>query len=303
MKIFLSWAGEGSASHNVAKTLHLWLPNVIQSLQPWISSADIAKGSRPSIELARELQDHSFGIICVTIKSVDSKWLNFEAGALSKQLANSSVYPFLFRMRPSDVSGPLAGFQQVIFQDSSTKKDEVFKLVSAINIASGDYLISPQQLLDSFNKWWPDLLEQLDAIADDPNTVPIPRASDSSAAMEEILRILREHQIVRRPVLNAAANDDPVLVERSVQWSRLKNALDGMSVDERRRLLAQFQLDERRFVLLRYGLDGNVEHGPRAAMSAAGRAPNHVSSFDNYIMVELEKLLFPKLGSPEHSVP
>ena len=50
MKIFVSWSGD--FSHAVAKALKDWLPNVIQAVEVFLSSEDIAKGSQWFHELA-----------------------------------------------------------------------------------------------------------------------------------------------------------------------------------------------------------------------------------------------------------
>ena len=87
MKVFISWSG--SKSQEVAKVLKQWIPCVIQSVEPYFSCADIDKGARWSTDIAKELQDASFGILCVTKDNLSSSWLNFEAGALSKSIEQS----------------------------------------------------------------------------------------------------------------------------------------------------------------------------------------------------------------------
>lgn len=53
MEIFISWSGE--YSHKLAITLKDWLSNVIQTVDPWVSSEDIEKGDRWSTEIAQKL--------------------------------------------------------------------------------------------------------------------------------------------------------------------------------------------------------------------------------------------------------
>ncbi len=84
MKIFITWSGE--LSHNIALLLRKWIPNVIQSAEPFISSEDFEKGAFWSGELIKKFTDCKFSLICVSKENIDSRWLNFEAGAMLKTL-------------------------------------------------------------------------------------------------------------------------------------------------------------------------------------------------------------------------
>jgi hypothetical protein len=128
MKVFLSWSG--NRSHRVAIVFRDWLPSVIQSLVPYVSSEDIDKGARWSTDIAKELEDSTFGILCVTKDNVNAPWLTFEAGALSKTMDKAFVCPFLFDIKRSEVDGPILQFQSTILE-----KDDIQKLVRTLNKA------------------------------------------------------------------------------------------------------------------------------------------------------------------------
>lgn len=189
MKIFIGWSGE--TSHQVALALRDWLPKVIQTMKPYVSSEDIAKGVRWSTTLAVELQTSSFGIICVTRENASSPWINFEAGALSKEIEKSLVVPFLFGLKTSDIEGPLTQFQGVV-----NEEQEIAKLLTSINDAQPE----PQQLdkmvlNDSFQLRWPKLKERLDEIAHDQAHRPTPRTRDTHEVLEELLNLARTQNI------------------------------------------------------------------------------------------------------------
>lgn len=94
MKIFISWSG--SMSQAIAEALHDWLPRVIQAVQPWLSSTNIDKGARWSDDIAAQLEETKFGLICLTRENLEAPWILFEAGALSKTLDRTYVCPYLF---------------------------------------------------------------------------------------------------------------------------------------------------------------------------------------------------------------
>ncbi|MFK3736059.1 TIR domain-containing protein [Streptomyces sp. NPDC088090] len=151
MKVFLSWSGQ--RSQQVAETLKSWLPDVIQAVDPWVSSQDVSKGSRALSHVASSLEGANFGIICVTPEHQDSQWLNFEAGALSKQLDKSFVFPFLVDIGVADLTGPLSQFQAT----DSTSQEDVLKLLSDINTELESGQVSEARLKRVFEKSWQDL--------------------------------------------------------------------------------------------------------------------------------------------------
>src|SRR6266850_5202901 len=111
MKVFFSWSGE--RSHSLAKAFREWLPNVIQAVDPWVSSADIVAGARWQSEIALQLQEARVGIIFLTPENVSSPWLLYEVGALSRALETAYMCPYLFGFSPSELRGPLIQFQAV----------------------------------------------------------------------------------------------------------------------------------------------------------------------------------------------
>jgi hypothetical protein len=161
MNVFMSWSG--SMSHRVAGVFHDWLPCVLQTVKPFMSSEDIAKGVRWSDALARELKATDFGIIFVTPFNLHASWLGFEAGALSKAIPSAQVMPLLFGVEAKELTGPLSQFQSTQYS-----KEEVFNLVSSLNGMLGDEARVEKGLLQRvFEKWWPDLQEAIEGIPRD----------------------------------------------------------------------------------------------------------------------------------------
>ena len=196
MKVFLSWSG--GTSHKVALILRDWLPSVIQSIEPYVSSEDIDKGARWSSDIASELQDSTFGILCVTKENLHAPWLMFEAGALSKTIQNSYVCPFLFDIKRSEVNGPILQFQSTIFE-----KDDIKKLLFSLNQACAQGQLTPDKLEKAFGVWFSSLEEQLHALLQvSPSTDSEEKYKEitSSKILEEILDISRLNQkLLRNP--------------------------------------------------------------------------------------------------------
>ena len=196
MKVFISWSG--TKSQDVAKILKQWIPCVIQSVEPYFSSADIDKGARWSTDIAKELQDASFGILCVTKDNLSSSWLNFEAGALSKSIEQSKVCPFLVDLKPSDIqNSPILQFQM-----ASATKDDVLKSFMSINSILGESKLHEDVLNTTFDIFWPKIEDALNAVAS-VTEAPVPTkksSKDTQAPIEEILELVRyQHKLLKTP--------------------------------------------------------------------------------------------------------
>lgn len=181
MRVFVSWSGERSKM--IASALKHWLPDVFQGLHVWMSDHDIQAGARWGSELGGELEICNFGIICLTPENLESQWLTFEAGALSKAIKDSRVAPYRFQLRASDVGPPLSQFQGVDANEEGT-----LKLTISINDALGKPLPDDEKIRRTFKHWWPDLQNLL---------MRIPRTEareirDDRDLLEEILEIVRQ---------------------------------------------------------------------------------------------------------------
>jgi hypothetical protein len=166
MKVFVSWSEE--RSRQFAEAIRTWLPRVVQSAKPYFTPADIAKGAKWDNEISKELEQSDICIIALTRESLNSQWIMFEAGAISRQVERARICPIVFNIEKTDVEGPLARFQATAFS-----KDEIRQLLTTINNAAKDAALTERDLDEVFEMWWPKLEDAVRAIAaqqPDPGT-------------------------------------------------------------------------------------------------------------------------------------
>ena len=228
MKVFISWSGD--ISLKVALIFRDWLPSVIQSIEPYVSSEDIDKGARWSTDIAKELENSTFGILCVTKENLEAPWLSFEAGALSKTMEKSFVTPFLFDIKRSEVQGPILQFQSTIFQ-----KDDIKKMVKTLNKACGDTSILDARLDKAFDVWYPTLERELNELKSNSlinnDNKDDKEETQSSEILEEILELSRDNQkLLRNPDSNLINS-----IEEIRQSINENNSRTAMLYDRKRR--------------------------------------------------------------------
>jgi hypothetical protein len=191
VKIFVSWSKP--TSHKIALAIRDWLPLVVTSAKPWVSSEDIAKGTRGSKAIMEELNGTGQGVVCVTRQNLKEPWLHFEAGALAGH-SDPRVRTLLFDLEPHDVAGPLWDFQHTVLND----EEDMLRFVNSVNEVCTAPL-SDRQINKLFASFWPELADQLNEIreheADDAtNKGPVRNQDELIAETLDRVRSMERNQ-------------------------------------------------------------------------------------------------------------
>jgi hypothetical protein len=222
--VFVSWSGERSKI--VASSLSRWLQDVFQDLKTWMSAHNIDAGQRWGNELGQQLADTSFGILCLTPENLNSSWLLFEAGALSKVIGEAKVVPYLFQLSTTDVPYPLAQFQSV----EATRAGSM-DLVRSIN-ASLERPIAAERLERLFDKWWQDLENGLDSVPIELQGTPAQHRSER-ALLEEVLQTVRSLSRAGAAAPTPTATSPDVDVWRGIHvWNLQQRDMEALTLDE-----------------------------------------------------------------------
>jgi hypothetical protein len=211
MKVFISWSGERSLA--IANAIRGWIPAVLNSVHPYITSKDLDKGTVWSTEITTNLAAAQMGIICLTAENLTEPWVLFEAGALSRALPDKGrVYTYLLGLKATDIPPPLS-----LFQATFATEEDTFRLVKSINdcvAAAGEEAADADTLDLRFSSLWPRLEERIGNV---PHAHAAPRPRDPRAISEEILETVRTmahsqsqvHALIRRLDVSARVPSRP----------------------------------------------------------------------------------------------
>ncbi len=183
MKVFISWSGE--LSRKLGEILRTWLPGTLQSVKPYFTPEDIEKGARWNTEIAKQLNESSIGIFCLTAESLNSSWLMFEAGALSKHIDRSHICPILFGIDNADLKGPLVQFQSTLFH-----KDDMLKLIHTVNNCCKENRLEKDVLESVFETWWPKLDTEV------TNAIKTHREEGSGSKQQSALAVRPDRELM-----------------------------------------------------------------------------------------------------------
>lgn len=249
MKLFISWSKEPAKT--IALELRGAIPMVLPAIKPWMSEVDIPKGGRWSAEIARELDETATGLIIVTSTNRTEPWLFFEAGALSKSVAEGKVHPLVVGVEKGDLIGPLAQFQATVFD-----RADFLKLLIALNREL------PQPLRESevesrFRRIWPtleaDIKTALAAIEAPSNHDNTSDTSSPSAGSKDVKSagLSEELERVLRFLLSTGS------------WASGPTAIavaQQLGIHTERAKYRLTELEEIDFVYVNYSVDGDAEY-------------------------------------------
>lgn len=215
MKIFISWSKPRSMA--LATALADWLPRVVQSVQCFQSDEGIRAGQRWLTEINAELEASNFGILCVTPENIGEPWLNFEAGAIAKQVsAGIRVVPVTLGFSPSLLEAPLGQFNGV-----QATADGIKRLLVSINDAAGADI----DVEDAFAVWWPRLEAKLTEISAAETDVEPPAPPSLDERIAEVLGVVQGIQVdvgkTRQMVHDRGRYADPAELFEMIELAKL----------------------------------------------------------------------------------
>jgi hypothetical protein len=184
MRVFISWSGEPSRA--VAEILRKYLGRVIQAVDVFMSEHDIGSGEQWGVKLSRELEESTFGILCLTRGNLDAPWLLFEAGALAKHVGAGPCGLLIGDLKDTDVKDPLSQFQHRSFSEEGLKA-----LLRDLN-GLLERRMEADDLAETFKVWWPQIDEEYQtALAAHPSAAPPEPSRGTQELVEEILSRIR----------------------------------------------------------------------------------------------------------------
>lgn len=241
-QIFLSWSGE--LSRQIAIALQRWIDVVFESLHAWVSDTDIALGAR-SIKSIEESLDQSIGgLLILTVENQTSPWVNFEAGALSRQFESRDgrVIPLLVdATHMGQLKAPLN-----VFQGQMLTREGMLRVVEALFEMVGRDKSFASSRMDAY---WPKLESEVERLREEyagpvPSAEPVllsdlqdqltriermltdrsDASHNSTVEVDRLLRYLSSHQVPLRSI-------DAQEAEHRVRGEFERSGLDVESIE------------------------------------------------------------------------
>lgn len=185
LKVFISWSGP--LSKQVASVWYDLVKELFDVVQPFMSEENIGAGQRGLSKIATELAGSTFGIIVVTQENQGSQWLNYEAGALSKDLGDQTVRvaPSLVDFdRKTDVTGPLGQFQASLLDEEGIRF-----ILTEIATAVGADVVSVSK---RFSNAWQEYRARFAQAKAEGAGRPSDARRDTGEMLDEILNMVRD---------------------------------------------------------------------------------------------------------------
>jgi hypothetical protein len=183
--LFISWSQQPSQA--IAEELKNWINVCFPSVKVFLST-EIAAGQRWGREVADRLEYIDYGFLIYTKNNLDSLWMAFEAGALSKRHVESRLVPLLFDVSPSDLHSTVSQFQSRLFDQENFRR----LLVEFNNLLPEALQRNPASLNGVFEFTWSQLENNINTILNSPKNTGAAVVRSDREILEEMLERVRD---------------------------------------------------------------------------------------------------------------
>ncbi|MCO4238000.1 toll/interleukin-1 receptor domain-containing protein [Pseudarthrobacter sp. MDT3-28] len=190
MKVFISWSQN---SREFAGALNSAMERLFDTVETFYSP-EIPAGEQWLNMIEEELSNTDFGIICITKGNQKAQWLNYEAGALSRQVSDRRKRLGVILLdfdEKNDVDGPFKNFQMKM-----ATIEEFKSLMKSLNELGPN--VKDDVLNDRIDREWPKLEEELTKLKMSPDEAPIPDRSIDDK-VDELLGLVRDFDKASTP--------------------------------------------------------------------------------------------------------
>jgi hypothetical protein len=157
-------------------------------------SPEIPAGEQWLAMIEEQLTDTDFGIICVTKDNQKEQWLNYEAGALSRQVSDRRKRLGVLLLDfddKNDVDGPFKNFQMKM-----ATLEEFKSLMKSLNEMGPK--IKEDVVSDRIDREWPKLEEELTRVRNNRVKSNVPDRGIHEK-VDELLRLVRDFDVASTP--------------------------------------------------------------------------------------------------------
>jgi hypothetical protein len=196
LKVFISWSKN---TCEFAGVLHEVISRLFDTVTTFYSP-EIPAGEQWLAQIEEELTDTDFGIICVSKENQLEQWLNYEAGALSRQVTDRRKRLGVLLLNFEDtnqVVGPFKNFQMKMADIEGFRS-----LMKSLNEYGPGIR---QDVLDGrIDNEWGDLSAAIDQLKSQAAKSTKPRERSDSDKIDELLALVRDFdKALSVPVINS----------------------------------------------------------------------------------------------------
>lgn len=212
MKVFISWSKN---SRDVGKAVSDAVTEIFAPVVNTFISQEIRAGSRALEEIDEALDDTDFGIICLTRANQAEQWINYEAGALSRQVGDKRQRMGVFLVdfdSVDDVNSPLN-----IFQCKYSTLEGFSDLMKSLNELKPN--VKDDTLTRRIGLVWPDVEAAVSAVKEATPATPLPPqpAKTTDDRLDELTALVK--------AIEASLGDGLATLRSRAMTSSLNNLL------------------------------------------------------------------------------